>query len=145
MTSDSKARATYCVFNQTRESFLGLRVTLADTQLSRLRGVLGKLRLKSDEGVWVVPSQGVHTIGVLFAIDIIYLDAWNRVMGVKESFGAFRMGPLRLNCASVLELPVHTIYSSQTQPGDQLLICSQEEMEKYLNQHAAGNLRSTPA
>jgi len=142
---DSKAYPTYCVFNQTRESFLGLRVTLADTQLSRLKGLMGRLRLKSDEGVWVVPSQGVHTIGVLFPIDIIYLDAWNRVMGVKESFGAFRMGPLRLSCASVLELPVHTIYSSQTQAGDQLLICSQEEMENYLNRHTTGNLRTTPA
>ena len=35
--------------------------------------------------------------------------------------------------ASVLELPVRTIYSSQTQIGDQLLIGTQKELEEYLN------------
>lgn len=81
----------------------------------------------------MLPSQGVHTIGVLFAIDLIYLDAASRVIDMTESMGSFRVGPLRLHCASVLELPVRTIYSSQTQIGDQLLICTPEEMETYLS------------
>jgi hypothetical protein len=34
-----------------------------------------------------------------------------------------------------LELPTHTIYSSQTQPGDQFVICVVEEMEKWLERH----------
>jgi len=129
-----KAHRTYCVFNETRESFLSMRVTPADTQVSRLRGLTGRLRLKSDEGIWVVPSQGIHTIGVRFAIDLIYLDAAHRVIDLTESLGSFRIGPLRLKCASVLELPVQTICSSRTQINDQLLICSPEEMEAYLKE-----------
>src|SRR5579863_4321272 len=129
-----KARITYCVFNKTRESFLSLNVTPADTHLSRLRGLMGRLRMKPNEGIWVVPSQGIHTIGVLFAIDVIYLDAGHRVVELTESMGSFRAGSLNMNCASVLELPVRTIYSSQTQVGDQLLICPLEEMESYLKQ-----------
>ncbi len=125
-------RRTYIVFNETRESFLSLRVTPADTHVSRLLGLTGRLRLKSDEGIWVIPSQGIHTIGVLFPIDLIYLDAANRVVDVKESLGSFRIAPLRLKSASVLEMPVRTIYSSQTQIGDQMLICLPEEMEEYL-------------
>jgi hypothetical protein len=92
---------------------------------------VGKLRLKGDEGIWVVPSQGVHTIGVLFPIDLIYLDEDDRVVQLEESFGTFRIGPVRKNCASVLELPTRTIYSSQTQVGDQLLICRPEAMEEF--------------
>jgi uncharacterized membrane protein (UPF0127 family) len=122
----------YCVFNKTRESFLSLSVTAADTHLSRLKGLVGKIRLKSDEGIWVIPSQGVHTLGVLFSVDLIYLDAEYRVIHLAESFGSFRIGPIRPSCASVLELSTRTIYSSQTQIGDQLLICSPEEMENYL-------------
>src|SRR5579863_4738225 len=125
-------KKTYCVFNRTRESFLSLNITLADTHASRLKGLVGKLRLKGDEGIWVVPSKGVHTIGVLFAIDLIYLDGQDRVIHLEESFGTFRIGPVRANCASVLELPTHTIYSSQTQVGDQLLISSPEVMEEFL-------------
>jgi len=122
----------YCVFNKTRESFLSLNVTVADTHLSRLKGLLGKLRLKADEGVWVVPSRGVHTIGVLFAIDLIYLDADYRVIHTVESFSSFGIAPIRIRSESVLELPTRTISSSQTQLGDQLLICPHAEMEQHL-------------
>jgi uncharacterized protein len=122
----------YCVFNKTRESFLSLSVAAADTHLARLKGLLGRLRLKSDEGIWVVPSQGVHTIGVLVPLDLIYLDSDHRVIHMVESLGSFRIGPIRRNAASVLELPARTIYSSQTQVGDQLLICPPEQMEAFL-------------
>ena len=125
-------RRKYCVYNQTRESFLSLDVTPADTIFSRLRGLIGKLRLRSDEGLWVVPSRGVHTVGVLFPLDLIYLDAQYRVIHVMESFPSFRIAPLKTRAESVLELPTHTIYSSHTQPGDQLLICLAEEMERRL-------------
>ncbi len=125
----------YCVFNKTRESFLSLRVYAADTHLARLKGLVGRIRLKSDEGIWVIPSQGVHTIGVLFAIDLIYLNSEHRVIHAIESFGTFRIGPIRSKCASVLELPTRTIYSSQTQIGDELLICSSAEMEEYLTEN----------
>lgn len=135
MSAGSKKRSkTYCVFNRTRESFISLGVTLTDTHFARLKGLLGKLRLKADEGIWVVPSNGVHTIGVLCAVDLIYLDGQDRVIHLEESFGTFRIGPVRTNCASVLELPTHTIYTSQTQVGDQLLICSPQIMEEFLKE-----------
>jgi uncharacterized membrane protein (UPF0127 family) len=129
-------RQTYCVYNQTRECFLSLGVTAADTTFSRLKGLIGKLQLKSNEGLWVVPSSGVHTLGVLFPLDLIYLDENHRVVYATEHFPAFRIAPLRIRAASVLELPTHTIYSSQTQTGDQLVICVAAEMENRLRQKA---------
>ena len=121
----------FCVFNRTRDSFLSLSVTLADTHFQRLKGLVGKIRLKGDEGIWVVPSQGVHTIGVLFPVDLIYLDEGDRVVQMEESFGTFRIGPVRKDCSSVLELPTRTIYSSQTRVGDQLLISRPGAMEEF--------------
>ena len=61
-----------------RPPFVG--VSVADTHFARLRGLLGRRRLRSDEGLWVVPCQGVHTIGVLFPIDVVYLDEALRVI-----------------------------------------------------------------
>jgi len=127
-------RRTYCVYNQTRECFLCLGVIPADNTLARLKGLIGKLKLRLNEGLWVVPSQGVHTIGVLFPLDLIYLDENHTVIHVIEHFPRFRIAPLRIQAASVLELPTHTIYTSQTQPGDQLIICAAEEIESRLNQ-----------
>jgi uncharacterized membrane protein (UPF0127 family) len=126
-------RRTYCVYNQTRECFLCLGVALADTTFARLKGLIGRLRLRLNEGMWVVPSRGVHTLGVLFPLDLIYLDENHRVIHLIEHFPRFRIAPLRIQAASVLEMPTHTIYSSQTQPGDQLLICSAEEMGARLS------------
>ena len=125
-------RRTYCVYNQTRECFLSLDVTAADTIFSRLRGLIGRLKLRSDEGIWVVPSRGIHTLGLLFPLDLIYLDEHYRVIHLVEYFPSFRIAPLKTQAESVLELPTHTIYSSQTQPGDQLVICVAEEMEHRL-------------
>lgn len=131
--SDGKAQdQNFCVFNKTEESFLGLNIVRADTSITRLRGLLGRDPLKSGDGMWLAPSQGVHTIGVLFPVDVVYLDSENRVIQLVEHLGPFRIGPLRLKSATVLELPPHTIYRSQTHVGDQLVICVVEEMEIYL-------------
>lgn len=122
----------YCVFNLTRESFLSLGVAKADTSWSRLRGLLGRRRLRPNDGLWVVPSQGIHTIGMAFAIDVIFLDKHHHVVQVIEHLGPFRIGPIYTSAASVIELPLRSVGSSQTQPGDRFLICSPDEMVQYL-------------
>src|SRR5271154_3487685 len=129
-------QTTYCVYNQTRSCFLSLDVVLANTSFLRLKGLLGRIKLRSDEGLWVVPSRGVHTLGLLFHLDLLYLDNQLRVIHLVESLPSFRIAPLKAQAESVLQLPTHTIYSSQTQPGDQLLICVAEEMHSFM--HAAG-------
>jgi len=121
----------FCVYNQTRECFLSLGVTVADRTFARLRGMIGRFGLRSDEGIWLVPSSGVHTLGVLVPLDLIYLDQSHRVIHLVEHFPTFHIAPIRSEAASVLELPVHTIYPSQTQIGDRLLICAAEDMEKH--------------
>lgn len=123
---------TYCGFNQSVESFVGLNVRRADTTLARLRGLFGQFRLKSGDGLWIVPSRGLHAVALLAPIDVMYLDAQDRVIHLVEHLSPFRVAPIRLKSSSVLVLPPHTIYSSQTHVGDQLLICAPEEMEAYL-------------
>lgn len=124
-------KRTYCVFNRTRESFLALRVAYADTLVRRLKGPLGKLRWKPDDGVWLSPSRGIHTIGMLFSIDLVYLDADNRVIHLVENLGPFRISPIRIKCASILELESRAIYSSNTRVGDELIICPPEEIDRH--------------
>jgi hypothetical protein len=87
--------------------------------------------MRSDEAVWIVPSRGIHTFGLMFPIDVIYLDAQNRVVHLIENLGPLRIAGIRRQCASVLELPARTIYGTGTQVGDQLLICSSDKMLAY--------------
>jgi uncharacterized protein len=138
-----KSAPTLCVYNQTRECFLALRVAAADTSFTRLKGLIGRLHMRSDEGIWVVPSSGVHTLGVFFRLDLIYLDEAQEVIEVIEHFPKFRIAPLKMRAASVLELPQHTIYSSQTQKGDRLLICTPDEMETRLQAMATRHVNDS--
>ncbi len=138
-------QGTYCVYNQTGESFVGLNIRRAHTALARMRSLLGQFRMKSAEGLWLAPSRGIHTIGLVAPIDLIYLDAQNRVIHLVEHLSPFRIAPIRLKSASVLALPPHTIYSSQTHVGDQLLICPPEEMETYLKKAAPALCDRGPA
>ena len=136
-------KRTLCVFNRNRESFLGLRVASADTIITRLKGLLGKIRLKPDDGIWLVPSRGIHTVGMLFAIDLIYLDAGKRVIHLVENLRPFRISPIRIRCASVLELKLRSICSSNTQIGDELLICSPEDIRSILQLEPGSTLPGT--
>jgi len=122
----------YCVYNQNSESFLSLKVIAADTMFARLRGLIGKLRFRADEGLWIVPSKGTHTIGALSPADLIYLNEKQRVVHLVESLPTFHFGPLRADTATVLALRPHSIYSSQTQVGDQMVICVAADMARCM-------------
>jgi uncharacterized protein len=131
-------QGNYCVFNRTGESFVGLSVLRADTALTRLSALLRRGRMKSGEGLWVASSRGLHTVGMRAPVDLMYLDAHNRVIHLVEHLSSLRIGPILWDSTSVLLLPPHTIYSSQTHVGDQLLICPPDEMEAWLKKAAPG-------
>ncbi len=121
-----------CAYNQTRECFLGLEVTVADLTFADLQGILARLALKSGEGLWMAPFRGIPETDIRLPLDLIYLDEDCQVIDVVESFPTFRIPPFAPQAASVLALPTHSIYSSQTQPGDQLVLCVADEMQRRL-------------
>ncbi len=110
------------VRNETRDSSLGDRIRLADTSVSRFVGLIGTRSLPPGSGLWIVPSNGVHTFGMLFPIDIIFLDGDYRVVGLRENLRPFWLTGLNWRARSVLELPPTTIRSSRTQIGDRLSV-----------------------
>jgi len=110
------------VYNQTRETFLAFRVNVADSLLSRLVGLLGRRSLQPDSGVWIVPANAVHTIGMLFSFDLVLIDKNFKVVGLRELVRPFTITRPNFRAESVLELPAHSIFRSRTQIGDQLLI-----------------------
>ncbi len=128
----------YCVYNQTRESFLSLGVTVADTAAKQLKVLMDNLSIKADAGLWLTPFRGVPATKGLTPVDLIYLDEDNRVLQAIESFPNHAIEPTREQPASALVLAGHTIFSTQTQPGDMLLICIADEMEERLARSSNG-------
>jgi len=110
------------VYNKTKETFLAFRVEVCDSIFGRLRGLLGKTSLPPDSGVWIVPANAVHTIGMLFSFDLVLIDKNFKVVGLRELVRPFRITLPKGGAESVLELPAHSIFRSRTQVGDQLQI-----------------------
>ena len=106
--------------NQTRGTVLGDRIRVADNGLTQVVGLLGEKSLTQGDGLLILPSQGVHTWGMLFPIDVIVLDGDWKVLAVRQSMRPFRMTRVFFDAAAVLELPAGIADSTATQIGDVL-------------------------
>jgi uncharacterized membrane protein (UPF0127 family) len=107
------------VRNETRESVLGKAVDIADTSGKRLKGLLGRKSLPAGHGLWIVPCESIHTFGMRFPIDVVYLDRKNRVRKIRRAMAPWRLSMCWM-AHSVLELPIGVIEQTQTQKGDLL-------------------------
>ena len=111
-------------FNRTRKAYLATRLSVAGTHWSRLRGLMGKdaARFPAGDGLWIIPSRGVHTLAMKFPIDVLYLDNDKHVVHVEENLKPWRVAKVSLQTASVLELPGNTLKASGTAVGDEIEI-----------------------
>jgi uncharacterized membrane protein (UPF0127 family) len=116
----SKLRVT----NQSRGRVLADRAEIADTSAKRRTGLLKHTKLDPGEGLWIAPCEGVHTFGMKFAIDVLFLNKKKKILKIRPNMVRRRMA-LSLLAHSVLELPAGTIEATGTAKGDQL------EFEKY--------------
>lgn len=101
---------------------VGSNIGLADTSLSRLFGLLGKCGLDPGHGILIRPSSGVHTLGMLFPIDVVALDRNLRVLKVWKCLRPFRITSVSMKTHSVLELAPGQIDACNIEPGDQLAL-----------------------
>ena len=104
--------------NHTSGKVLADDLVLASTLLRRMKGLLGRKALLNGEGLWIKPCNGVHTFGMRFPIDVVFLDRELRVIAVTQSLQPNRLTRLYRNAASVLELPSGTAELTATVTGD---------------------------
>jgi uncharacterized protein len=80
------------------------RVAVAATFLERFVGLLAHRRLDDDAGLLFRPGGSVHTIGLRFAIDVVFLDAQMRIRRITAGVQPWRIvfSPPQTCC--VLEL-----------------------------------------
>ncbi len=108
------------VRNASKGITLAERVTVAETPASRRRGLLGTERLSPGSGLLLVPCRQIHTIGMRYAIDVVFLDQAQRVVRVLRSMKPGRLSPLVWRAHAVLELPAGSTEASDTAEGDLL-------------------------
>lgn len=108
------------VFNQTRNVLLVSQGREANNFWLRLRGLLGVTGLQPGEGLILVGEKSIHTLFMKIPIDVVYTDKHLKVIRTDINMVPYRLGPLILESAFVVEMPVGTIISTATEVGDQL-------------------------
>lgn len=112
------------VLNQSRDRVLADRADIADTSAKRRTGLLKHKGLEPGQGLWISPCEGVHSFGMKFPIDVLFLSRKKTVLKVRANMVRGRIA-FSLRAHSVLELPAGTAEATGTQAGDQLVF------EKY--------------
>ena len=123
---DRSLSLTLVIRNLTKQTLVADRAILANTSATRRTGLLEHDTLHDGEGLLIVPCEGVHTFGMKFPIDVIYLNKKRVVLKIKPEMPKRRMS-ICLRAHSVLELPAGMAARTSTTVGDQLEV---EQVEK---------------
>ena len=108
------------VVNETRHSVLGVRVRLADTIMSRMRGFLFRRSPTMGEGILLTPCRGVHMYGMRYPLDVLLIDARGGVVAIHEGLAPGRRTPIYAQANYALELPAGAVSATHTLVGDRL-------------------------
>ena len=86
--------------------------------MARLCVLIGRASLEPGEGLLLLGTKGIHTLGMRFAIDALFLNDDGWVIHLIHALKPFRFSPFFKNSAMVLELPAGTLQETGTQVGD---------------------------
>ncbi len=119
--------------NRTKGGLLAARARVADRTWPRLVGLLDRASMEPGEGLWIAPTFAIHTVGMRFPIDAVFLSELRdepgaraqrtrvcKVRRVYRGLRPWRLTRLVWGSSSVLELPAGMADATGTEPGDEL-------------------------
>jgi uncharacterized protein len=97
------------------------RCLLAETPLTRLKGLLGRRGLEQGEGLLLRPAASIHTFFMRFAIDAVWVDRDLNVVGVSHDIAPWRAAACR-GARGVIELAAGEARRIGVSAGDKLTL-----------------------
>ena len=97
---------------------LGQGVVVADTWQMRTKGLIGRSKLDSGEGLLIKNCKAIHTWFMRFPIDVVFMDKNYCVVKTISQLKPFRLAFGGRSAQHTLELPSDTINSAQVRIGD---------------------------
>ena len=102
---------------------IALRVTVAQSLLSRMRGLLWRPSPQPAEGMLISRCRAIHTLGMGYPIDVVFVDRCWLIVGVVAGVAPGRWklsAPKGSRCAHVLEMAIGEADRLKLQPGVRL-------------------------
>ena len=87
-----------------RAEVLGVTVPVASDPLARLLGLAWLSRERAGEGLLLPRCRSIHTAGMRFALDLLFLDEEGALLRVEREIGPMRIVSER-RASAVLEIP----------------------------------------
>jgi uncharacterized membrane protein (UPF0127 family) len=97
------------------------RCLIADSPLSRVRGLLGRRSLAGGEGLLLRPAASVHTWFMRFPIDAVFISADGTVVRIADDLRPWRAAGRR-GARAVLELASGECARHGLKVGDRLIL-----------------------
>ena len=108
------------VNERTRER-VAASVEIAATRKTRRRGLLGRGHLDEASALLLAPCAAVHTVGMRFAIDVVFVDRQGYAVKVVRDLRPWRIA-LATGARAVIEMPAGSLRWGQVLPGDRLYL-----------------------
>ena len=79
---------------------------------------MGRSGLDPEEGMYIVPCEGIHTFRMKFPIDVAFLGRDGRALAVHHHLKPNRISTIVLRAQGVLELSAGRLRATGTDVGD---------------------------
>jgi uncharacterized membrane protein (UPF0127 family) len=114
----AEATGLSCAFNLTRGHMIAHQVKTAVTMLDRRTGLLNRETFEPGEGLHIVPCDAIHTMGMRFPIDVLFLDGNGAVLAAWRNIPPGGSSMTCVGASSALELPAGMIDATGTKVRD---------------------------
>jgi uncharacterized membrane protein (UPF0127 family) len=94
---------------------------LADSPLSRMKGLLGRRSMPAGEAIILRPASSIHTLFMRFALDVIYLDREDTVVKVVPDLVPWRFSAAP-GARTVIEMAAGATKGLGIESGDRLVL-----------------------
>lgn len=98
------------------------RVHLACSFQSRCLGLLSRSGMPKEEGLLLIPGGSIHTLGMRFPIDVVFLNRQMRILGLSEHVRPWRVRVAPRGTRRVLELAAGQIAAHKLKEGIYLIV-----------------------
>jgi uncharacterized protein len=111
---------------------------------SRRKGLLGRDSLADGAAMIIAPSNAIHTFGMRFPIDVVFVRRNGTVVKIRENVLPWRASMAHLAYA-VIELPAGTVARAQLKVGDVVgVMFCQNMTEKFSHEGEKVHATETP-
>ena len=109
----------YEITNSRTGQVVAARAKMASAPLTRMKGLLGRRSMAPGEAIILRPAGSIHTLFMLFALDVVYLDSDDRVVKVVPDLVPWRFSAAR-KAHTTVEMAAGATAGMDLAPGDQL-------------------------